>query len=701
MKRTAFKILFVSAAFGSGIAPAFSQSSSGTTDGTVESVSPTQSSPLSLSETGTETFEAEYFTQFQPQTAFDMVARLPGFSLNNDDGSRGFGQASINILVNGKRPSSKSQGPRDILEQITADTVVRIEILDGASLDIPGLQGQVANIVVSAGELSGSWRYFARFRERSQPQVLEGGITLTGKRGDVSASAQLDFGQFILDEVGVEKFSLSDGTLFEDRTERLTLSDQRPNASLSLGWTPSSGALSGHTANLNLSASLFNRDTSIIETFTAVTSDGRTGTSDVKTGEDEFEYEIGADYALPFGPGELKLIGLYRNEDSDFPTRFVFSEAGEIPLRQTIFRDDKETESILRAEYNVIPAKDHTLQVSSEYALNTLKSDSLFTFTGATDFTDFVEVEENRFEAFVTHGWKLSEKFNLQTSLGAEYSEIDVVSIDVEPRDFIRPKGTLSASYAISPAWTVRGNVERRVGQLGFSNFVSTVNVTDVNATAGNDKIVPDQRWVIGAEVQRNIATGLSGTVTAEVQLLEDQIENIRFADGTFGPGNINGGHQYSLETDLTWVLDELVAKGLRLGLQGGIFESQLDDPITDERRPFSGNTQWYYDVNLRYDVPNSPWAFESEIEQSRSYPSFRVNEKSQNLFIRPEIEFSVIHKDLFGMQWTVGIQNITDFKFKRDRQIFDTDRLGDIVREETRTRRRGRRLIIGLTDTF
>ena len=659
------------------------------------------SAPIVLSESGVETFEPEYFAQFQPQTALDMVARLPGFSLDSGDGGRGFGQASQNILINGKRPSSKSQSPRDILEQITSETVVRIEILDGASLDIPGLQGQIANIIVSAGELSGSWRYSARFRERSQPQILEGGVTLTGKRGDVSVSAQLDFGQFILDEVGVEKFSLPNGTLFEDRTERLTLSNQRPNASLSLGWTPQSGALAGHVANVNLSASLLNRDTSVRERFTAVTNAGRTGVSEVGTGEDEIEYEIGADYALPAGPGELKLIGLYRSEDSDFPTRFVFSELGQTPLRQTIFRDDKETETILRSEYNVIPAKDHTLQFSGEYALNTLKSDSLFTFTGAADTTDFVEVEENRFEAFVTHGWRLSEKFNLQTSLGAEYSKIDVLSIPAQPRDFVRPKGTLSASYVISPEWTVRGNLERRVGQLGFGNFVSTVNVTDVNATAGNDKIVPDQRWVIGAEVQRNIAVGLSGTVKAEMQFLEDSIENIQFADGSFGPGNIDGGHQYSLEADLTWVLDELVTKGLRLGLQGGVFESQIDDPITNESRPFSGDTQWFYEINARYDLPNSPWAFESEIEQSGLQPRFRVNEKSQIQFIRPEIEFSVIHKDFLGIQWTVGVQNIADFKFKRDRQIFDTDRLGNLVRQESFTRRRGRRLVIELTDTF
>jgi len=658
-----------------------------------------------------QTYTKDYFDQFSPQTAADMVARLPGFEITGDsNGSRGFGQASLNILINGQRPSSKSQDADDILGQITAGTVVEIEILDGSALDIPGLQGQVANIIVRAGELSGSWNYAARFRERSEPQYLEGGVTLTGQRGDFSFSTQIDFGQFIFDEVGDEQFFTPSGTLYEDRQERLTLSRQRPNASLNLGWTPQSGALAGHVANLNLSASLVNRDTRIRENFTAITADGRTGTSKVATGEDEFEYEIGADYTLPMGPGELKFIGLYRNEDSDFPTRFVISEDGETPIRQTILRDDIETESILRAEYNFAPAEDHTLQFSGEYALNTLESDTLFTFTGANDASDFVEVEENRFEAFITHGWKLSDKFNLQTSLGAEYSEIDVVSIAAEPRDFVRPKGTVSASYIISPEWTVRSSIERRVGQLGFGNFVSTVNVTDNSANEGNDDIVPDQRWILGAEVQRKIAVGLSGTISAEVQFPEDIIENIRFNNGTtadltddtFGPGNIDADYQYSLQADLTWVLDELVTPGLRFGFQGGVIDSALSDPITGESRAFSGSTNWFYDAEFRYDLPNSPWAFEGEIEQSGLHPSFRVNEKLQNRFVRPEIELKVIHKDLLGMQWTVGVQNLVDFKFKRDRQVYDTDRfLGDIIREERFTRRRGRRAIIEVTDTF
>jgi len=64
-------------------------------------------------------YEPDYFSQFQPNTARDMVARIPGFALEGGEGGeRGFGQASLNILINGRRPSSKSSGAGEILGRI-------------------------------------------------------------------------------------------------------------------------------------------------------------------------------------------------------------------------------------------------------------------------------------------------------------------------------------------------------------------------------------------------------------------------------------------------------------------------------------------------------------------------------------------------------------------------------------------------------
>ena len=92
-------------------------------------------------------FEPVYFERFSPQTAADMVRNIPGFSLEDGREQRGFGQGGANVLINGRRVSGKSNGTIDALGRVAAASVIRIEIVDGAGLSIPGLSGQVANVV--------------------------------------------------------------------------------------------------------------------------------------------------------------------------------------------------------------------------------------------------------------------------------------------------------------------------------------------------------------------------------------------------------------------------------------------------------------------------------------------------------------------------------------------------------------------------
>src|SRR3546814_5564159 len=93
-----------------------------------------------------------------------MLNQVPGFSIRENDTVRGLGQATGNVLFNGARPSTKSDTIVTQLTRISAADVERIEIVDGASLDIPGLSGQVANIVFRADGFSGQ---FSRSEEHT------------------------------------------------------------------------------------------------------------------------------------------------------------------------------------------------------------------------------------------------------------------------------------------------------------------------------------------------------------------------------------------------------------------------------------------------------------------------------------------------------------------------------------------------------
>ena len=58
-------------------------------------------------------YDAKYFAQYAPRTALDIVSRIPGFSLElGNSGLRGFSGAAGNVVIDGQRPSSKSESPR-------------------------------------------------------------------------------------------------------------------------------------------------------------------------------------------------------------------------------------------------------------------------------------------------------------------------------------------------------------------------------------------------------------------------------------------------------------------------------------------------------------------------------------------------------------------------------------------------------------
>src|SRR5262245_50219314 len=81
------------------------------------------------------TYTAEDFKRFAPVNALDMLEQVPGFVIRNAVVERGLGQATGNVLINGQRLSAKSTDVLGQLSRIPAGNVVRIEIVDGATLD--------------------------------------------------------------------------------------------------------------------------------------------------------------------------------------------------------------------------------------------------------------------------------------------------------------------------------------------------------------------------------------------------------------------------------------------------------------------------------------------------------------------------------------------------------------------------------------
>jgi len=137
------------------------------------------------------TYTPADFARFAPRNALDMLNNVPGFAIvESDSERRGLGQATGNVLINGERFSGKSTDIFTELRRISASNVTRIEIVDGATLNISGLTGQVANIITASRGLSGNYVWRPQIRARRTP--------LRWTNGEVSVNGTVGGTQFTL-----------------------------------------------------------------------------------------------------------------------------------------------------------------------------------------------------------------------------------------------------------------------------------------------------------------------------------------------------------------------------------------------------------------------------------------------------------------------------------------------------------------------
>lgn len=650
-------------------------------------------------------YEPVDFARFAPRTALDMVSQIPGFAIEAADERRGLGQGGDNILINGRRFSGKANDAVTALIRIPAADVARIEVVDAASLDIPGLSGRVANIITadSTPDLSGSFAWRPEFRLRlTDPALLNGEMSLSGSTGRLSYTLGLRNQHARTGARGIERVFDPAGNLVDERDEYVLFDDDRPRISGALRYNAPDGAI----ANLNLSYEWYRFRA--IEESPRVFPEPAPGHRILRERENEWNYEIGSDYEFGVGPGRLKLIGLRRFDHSPYESTVVTDYLGAIPAVGSRFaRTSDQEESILRGEYGW-SGGGADWQVNAEGALNTLDNVSqLFILGPRGDFDEIplpggtATVKEWRTEGNVTYGRPLAPDLTLQASLGAEYSRIGQTGAGGITRQFVRPKGFLSVAYAASPRLDFRGRVEREVGQLNFLDFLASVNLNAGNANAANPNLVPPQSWNVEAEATRNL--GDFGTITARAyaRFISDIVDQIPIGLTGEAPGNLDDAIVYGLDWTSTFNFDPIGWRGARLDARLRLQHSRLTDPLTGEVRQITRNMRRSVDVDFRHDIPGTQWAWGMEVDQYRQSLGIRLDEVQYFVNDPAFIGIYAEHKDVFGLTVRGIVRNLHGAKERLTRTVFVDRRDGPPAFTEVRARGFGPIFAFAVTGSF
>lgn len=691
-------LMIGSSTFLSGIAAPLAAQESGVETAGVEE------SPATTNNTRS-TFTSEDFARFAPRSALDMARQVPGFAIREGDGARGLGQADTNVIINGRRIPGKANGPVEALQRISAEDVVRLELVDGASLDIGGLSGQVLNVVTaSSGQITGQFRAAPQFRTRgTEARLFDGSVAIAGGGAKDEWNLALRNAAMRLGNDGPSTLRNGAGDVFERREERVQFNTDR----ISLSGAYSRTAESGNTLNLTGEAfGLIFRETEISEQDNLTIPIERERELLIK--RDERGFELGTDYAFTAGPGQLKLIGLHRVEELPQLSRTQFTFSDDRPPSGSEFdRDVKQGESIVRTEYTV-PALGGSFVFAVEGALNFLDIDADLQVRDTAGVLQPVvlpgasaRVDEKRADQGITYSRALGPTLQFQTSLGGEFSRLSQSGPLGLTREFLRPKGFVALDWKAAPSFNLAGRIERAVGQLDFADFIARVDLNLDRADASNANLVPPQSWVYELETSVRLGAFGNANVRGFYEDISDIVDQIPLAGGGQAVGNLPSARRYGINGDLTLLSDGFGWSGSRMDFRFAFEDSEVSDPLLGTPRQLSESELITVRGNLRHDFTGKIWAMGGAFDWQEFSPTVRLDEISLRSFSFGMASAFIENKNVAGMTLRGSVANLLDRSNFFDRTVFADRAAGVITFAENRVRRFGTIFTLEIEGSF
>jgi hypothetical protein len=632
--------------------------------------------PQATATSGKQTYTPADFARFAPSNARDMLVQVPGFSIRGEDQARGLGEASANVLINGERVTTKSEGIDTQLGRISINRVVRIEVMDGAALGIPGLSGQVANVITKPSAISGRFDYRANYRPRyAHPSWIGGEVSASGSDSGIEWTLALSNGVGRGGAGGPAWIYDGAHNLTEKRRILSQNDSDNPRIAGKLKWSGPAGAI----ANLNASYGRNYFDANNDEERDLVTGVDRF--RDFDSTNRGYSYEIGGDIDFKLGPGRLKLIGLDRDNYNDGRSDSVLIFEDGSPSTGSRFATVSDSaEKIGRGEYRW-DLWGGNWQLSGEAAFNDFEQVAhLFNLdpSGVLIETPFPGssggVTEDRYESILTHNRTLRKGLTMQLSVGGEYSKLAQTGPGGLVREFTRPKGSLSLAWTPKPGEDLSFRLARTVGQLSFSDFLASVNLAQNTGNAGNVHLVPPQAWEVDFGFKRDLRAWGTANLKVYGRWIEDFIDIIPIGAAE-SRGNVDHATLYGISGTATVNLDPLGWKGAKVTANAVAETSNLKDPLTGVDRPVSGHRDYGGDINLRYDVPKSDWAMGGGFQWIVVQPVVRLFEVNTN-YEGPIYSFAFIeNKDVFGLTVNLNVFNVTNGRVFFDRTAFSGPR--------------------------
>lgn len=606
-------------------------------------------------------YPADYFAEWSPVTAQDMLDRIPGMDSSGGfgppggggggfsggfggggpppgffgrggggggGGGRGFGGGNrgSEILINGKRTAGKNNSTGGQLSRITSDQVNYIEIIRGTSgeLDVRG-SGQVVNVVLYDTFTDASLQYQAQAQQTDNNEISpSGSLSYSGQVGGLNYLVSASHSDSYTKSISKENSILGDLSPNDKIYEERTSEGQNTAISANLDYELNANS----SARLNALFSDGDRPGDVIRRTTDLTTQPNIASYQRESAPSENDnWEIGGDYEYNTDSGSRYKILFISNEFTNSTTRERFDLVAGGKEEKNLFLDSGSTtrERIVRGSYTFdIFSGAQDLEIGAERAQTILDSklalgviNPLGTPSEVTGGLVPVsldnansEVEEIRYEPFLIHNWVINSRMSLESSLLYEDSEITQRGDVSKKRDFSFLKPKVDFRYDLTPTWQIRGTIEKIVQQLTFNDFVAATDLQDedTNVQAGNANL--QQEWYWNYEINSEFRLPNDVGVLSGRLFYEDWHDRIERLDVTSDEknllsanGNIGDGELYGLELNSSIRMRMIDMPNLLLTASLSAEDSKITDPFLGIERRMLGSFRGRNTLGFRHDI--------------------------------------------------------------------------------------------------
>jgi outer membrane receptor for ferrienterochelin and colicin len=572
-------------------------------------------------------YEAEFFAQYNPVTANDMLERIPGLNLSDggfaSESDRGLGTGG-NLLINGQRIAGKDNAAQDQLNRIPANEVERIEIIRDTSgeLNVRGAS-EVINIVLTAAQSRSSTTVKLVNRLNHDDTFETGGSVGWSHQNEnfqalINLELRPNFENREHREVRLDPDGEQLGALFETNIrdqDKTTFS-----TNISYNSEP-------HRMQLNLLASEGDYPRPIRRDFVDFTDVGAINSVEEELVENEqSNWEVGGDYEFSFGnSSRLSLLLVANSEIRNFVRERFEADPATEPLSKDLFIDSRQerNEFIAQGNYNMSLTSNQSIRVGLERADTQLDSSLLIGSASGSEPPSEeygglpplpsvsnlgTRVEEIRHEGFLFHNWTLSERSSLESSVVYETSEISQTGVVNKVRDFQYWRPSLDYRYNITENFQIRATVQRQVEQLPFALFAATTNEEDRDrdVLAGNPEIEPQTSWNYDVEVEYRLPDD-AGVFSSTLSYadIDNYIGRINATTDPNEPlsanGNVGPAKSWSWSNRASFRLNRFNLPNAVVTATLDLFDSEIIDPFlgTKQRIKERGSAR----LEFRHDV--------------------------------------------------------------------------------------------------